>query len=282
MSRGGADDGPPAPVLEWLGRRGEPDAAPAALGHGGRSWVVAVGGERLVVKRLGGERAIDDYVPLFNHVARLGIGPRFVGAIPGTDGWYAVFEFVPGRQPPAAHPDWDLVWRQVPAILALLRSPAALPAFDLLDHWRAVLAPYRFPDGAGRQLQELLFADEPDGQPVVAAHGDFSPQNFILAGADVMLIDWEEAGRAPIGFDPGWAIAVVEAGAAPGGDTSALLARLRRSAPDQAALRWFVRLGFLRMLWRAQTLPLTELVRAAIVARLGVTIARDLAGGTTG
>ncbi len=238
-----------------------------------------MGGERLVVKHFGAERAEGEYVPLFRHVADAGIAPPFVDSITGPADWYAVFGFVPGRQPPPGDPEWHLLWEQVPPTLARLGASTVLPSFDVLAHWRGVLRGYHFPDGPGRQLQELVFAGEPDGQGIVLAHGDFSPQNFVLAGGSLVLVDWEEAGRAPVGFDAGWAIAVLQTGAA-GTDTAPLVEILRQAGPDEPVLRWFVRLGLLRMLWRVHTLPLTDLIRVALLVQLRQAIAAELAKGT--
>jgi hypothetical protein len=269
-------------VREWLRGRGQPLGEPFPLGRFGRTWVVPVGQGRLVIKRLGAERAAPEYARLFRHVADLGIAPRFVGSISSPADWYAVFEFVPGRQLRTGDPEWELVWAQVPETLQRLCSSTVVPAFDVLDHWRAVLSGHHFPAGPGRQLQEALFANEPEGQRVVLVHGDFSPQNFILAGRKLMLVDWEQAGGAPAGFDAGWAIAIVTAGAATGIDTAPIVAALRRAGPDEGVLGWFVRLGLLRMLWRAHTLPLTDVVRVALLAQLRQTIARELEIGITG
>jgi hypothetical protein len=139
------------------------------------------------------------------------------------------------------------------------------------------LRDYPFADPGGKELQEALFADEPTGLPTFLAHGDFSPQNFVLSGRDLVLIDWEQAGRAPTGLDAGWAIAVVELGAVRDVDTTRLLHVLEQSCADRRVLRWFVRLGFLRMLWRAHTLPLTDLVRVGLLVQLRQTITNELA-----
>lgn len=265
----------PPGLLEWLRRQGSLAADPAPLGASGGTWVASVDGERLIVKRMGAQRPPEDYVPLFHHVAELGIGPPFVAPIPEPDGWFAVFRFVEGRQPPAGDPVWQLVWQKVPGVLERLGSATVVPPFDLLDHWRGVLTAHDFGGAPARQLQETLFEDEPGGLPVVLSHGDFSPQNFVLVGNDLVLIDWEQAGRAPAGFDAGWALALLGAGAAPapGVDPAGL------GWAEGGHLRWFVRLGLLRMLWRADTLPLADRVRVAVAAQVNRVIARDLARG---
>ena len=233
--------------------------------------------ERLVIKRFGRERPMCEYAPLLRHTAALGAAPAFVDAIPAADGWFGVFRYVPGRNPAHLARGRAGVWDRIPGLLERIGESSVVPSFDVCDYWRRTLTEFRFPDGPGRELQRRLMSTKPAQSSDRLAHGDFIPQNFVWSRGRLVVVDWEQAGRAPWGFDAGWAIAVVRSGSLLTRDARAVVHSLRHCAPDEVTLRWFVRLGLLRMLWRAHTLPVTDVERVLMMVHLRELITDELA-----
>ncbi len=246
------------------------------IGRLAGTWLLQAGPVRLIVKRLAVERDRDEYVRAFLEVAVAGVAPDLVAVIGGVDEWYVIVHFVDGRQPTPADPDWGTLWSAISPLLATLARSSEVPQFDILDSWVTLLGRYDFGERNANEMSRLLFGDVPAGR-VVLAHGDVSPQNVVLVDERAVLIDWAQAGRAPLGFDAGWFVAHAEARALPRSDVAELSAELCGRGLSPAVLRWFVRFGFLRLLWRTHTLPIGRPAREALRSRFTALIEHELA-----
>lgn len=255
----------------------EPTLAP--LGTSGRTFSVTLGARVAgVAKRMARERRPADVARLLELVRRHGLaGPSLIGHLDLDDGaWLGVFTHVAGEAPRPGSPNWQATWDQAFAWLtrlALLVEPPG--AYDLEAHWLARAAGPACDDDACLAMLQALRATRPGG-PAVLAHGDFAPQNFVLAGAELALIDWEEIGRACPGFDGGWLLALNRVGAGPRLPQTVLWHRLVDAGLPAAALRWCEGLGLLRMHTRAHGWSPDER-RTAVLARVRAAVRACLA-----
>lgn len=245
-----------------------------ALGRTGRSWLVDRGGERFVVKSFGSECSPSPYAQLFADLHQRGIAPRLRDVLTSIDGWYALFELVDGELP-TADARWDVIWPQAVQQLKTLTLCNADSLVDLPMRWMARFDEFSWHDAPAELLRDRLRATLPTA-PLVVAHGDFSPQNFVLTPTGLVLIDWEEAGRAPAGFDAGWVLALSQLGVSYGRTAQQLQTEFVHLGINEAVFRWARRLGLLRLLFRAGALGLPAYSRTALVTRLRELILDEL------
>lgn len=272
----GPQSSPPEPIVVWWRENRMGEGAWRPIGRSGNTWLLD-GAQQLVAKAMTSQHDQDEYVCMFREIGDAGIGPQLVAVIEDSDAWYAVCRYVTGCHPTAFDsPTTELVWAQIPLLLDALSRCTKVPRFDVLNHWISVLDRLRFSDPSAQQLCRDLLRTVPSGTCVLT-HGDFAPQNLILAGDRLMLIDWEQAGGAPIGFDAGWLLALSAAGVVSGGHPAVFATKLANGGDIPAqTLRWFVRLGLVRLLWRVNTLEIVEPVRTLIRARLMLVISREV------
>ena len=125
-------------------------------------------------------------------------------------------------------------------------------------------------DGPAELLRDRLRRSMP-GAPRVVAHGDFNPQNIVRTREGLVLIDWEEAGRAPVEFDAGWMLAVARIN-----DQATTRLRALFAGLHDRTLCWSFRAGLLRLLMRSRTRPMSGATRAAFATRLRELILEEL------
>jgi aminoglycoside phosphotransferase (APT) family kinase protein len=232
-----------------------------AAGSNGRTWIVDTADGRLVAKHMPRERSRQRYVELFAELDRqsAAVWPRLVGSIDACDGWYAVFTYLVETTKAA--------WCEAFDVLRRLRTiTLAESTEDVAERWQRRLGAFDFNDAAAQRLQAWLADPHVDEQPRTLAHGDFSAQNFCRTLERLALVDWEEAGSAPAGFDAGWLLAHNRIGSGPGWPEEALRGQLLALGFSRDNLVRFEALGLLRLLYRCLTLPL-EPGRRELLAR---------------
>jgi aminoglycoside phosphotransferase (APT) family kinase protein len=219
---------------------------------------------RLVAKHMPRGRSKQRYVELFAELGRLPAPawPRLVGTIDARDGWYAVFTFLVRASATA--------WSEALDLLQRLRN-ITLPESteDVARRWQRRLGAFDFDfeDAAARRLQAWLTEPCAD-EPRTLAHGDFSAQNFCRTPERLALVDWEEAGGAPAGFDAGWLLAQNRIGSGPGWPQAALHESLLALGFCRDNLVRFEALGLLRLLFRCLTLPMARARRALLAGHV--------------
>jgi glycosyltransferase involved in cell wall biosynthesis/aminoglycoside phosphotransferase (APT) family kinase protein len=223
---------------------------------------------KFVLKQIRADRDPDRYLDLLRQVAE-----KLRGTCPSPltvlnakrTSWYVLFEWVSGRAPAAAALD-DLTWRAAVDLLRTLADCDIVPDWQLESTWLDRLEQGLSDEPVASFILNTLRRELPQGRRTLA-HGDFSPQNFVLTENRIVLIDWEEVGSAPPGFDAGWMLAHARVGA--GAHSHAEILRVLTAAGfPESNLRWFERLGLLRLLFRARSLcmqkEIREQVRAAV------------------
>lgn len=170
-----------------------------------------------------------------------------------------VMDDVEGRAPDS-NAGWRRMGRTLAALTGLPWTGAGLPIYDhdtfgdahqkrLRDLGTAIPASMRGIAG----WEQLSFAHPPALGPLVIAHGDPGPGNFLDNGHGGTLIDWEEAQIAPRGLDLARAMFIALLGSGPAGFTardqharaqsvaSGYLKRLEHTwLPGVAELRWWL------------------------------------------
>jgi aminoglycoside phosphotransferase (APT) family kinase protein len=258
-----------------LGARFGRFAEPNPIGSSGKTWLLQCDSQTLVLKRFDAARPLDVYVQLFEQLHKMSVGPQLRDVIQAQEEWYAAFEFVVGDLPPSTSAGWDRLWRQAVALLRRLGTLKSVPASDLSVLWMKLLRSFDFHDAPAELLKHRLLANPVPG-PFGLAHGDFSPQNFVSTSSGLMLIDWEEAGRAPIAFDAGWLLVLGELGLTPRRTPLQLMTDMQPLDLEPSALRWSFRIGLLRLLWRARTMELDYHSRTGTITRLRQLISNEL------
>ncbi len=244
----------------------EPTAAMRQL-VGGRSWarseVAEYAPERSLTARLiAGDGTTSGYLKLYapgsvdvGALARRYAHVAARATAPAPLGWrddVLVLTAMPGRHSPG---DPATAARLGAAIARLheLAPPAGTPPFERLRARRlngavAAIGAAR-PDVVGtlRELHRRLDARRPGGPPVLL-HGDCHPKNLLVDGADVALIDLDQAGTGPAAADIGSYLARLRLATVVGRHTrdeeaamaTAFLAGYDavRPQPDEHALRW--------------------------------------------
>jgi Ser/Thr protein kinase RdoA (MazF antagonist) len=224
-----------------------------SLAATGRTYAVLVGNRIVaVVKMLRLERRPDDVRRVLETVRAHGIPcPALLGAAAGAACWFALFEHVGGRRPDRSCEGWASMWSAAFSTLrhlAELSAPAA--PWDLESEWLQLVGPAAAEDDAAADLWNQLGERRPGGTRCLA-HGDFAPQNFVLADLGLALIDWEDVGYARPGFDAGWLLSLNRVAAGPGWPQGRLMKELTQLGIAASNLRWFEGLGLLRMHARA-------------------------------
>jgi hypothetical protein len=178
---------------------------------------------------------------------------------------YALFRWIEGNPVPPLSPG-DPGWNSVLDVLAALAGWRIVPEWRLDIIWLERLRSALSDDPAASFIMDSLCRRAPQGRATLA-HGDFSFQNFLQTSNGMVLIDWEEMGSAPPGFDAGWMLALtwLQAGAQTHAE---VFRRLSGAGIPAYNLRWFERLGLLRLLYRARTLPLDSDPRRQVQARV--------------
>ncbi|MBS1864041.1 MAG: phosphotransferase [Actinobacteria bacterium] len=121
---------------------------------------------------------------------------------------------------PRSAAGWSRLGR---ALARLSRFPWEGSGLDVLDHRQFLAVHERRLDDLGRalgaELRERLPAPPPSyvDSPLVLAHGDPGPGNFLDDGGVGTLIDWEDARVAPRGLDLGRAAFIALVGSGPEG-----------------------------------------------------------------
>jgi hypothetical protein len=223
--------------------------------------------EQFIVKRIG-QQSRSDFIGVSRSASATAVGPELVDVVDSQEACYAVLRFVEGTQPLPGDDRWLMLWSYVPIVHERV---SALPPQgpDLVAQWMERLSSFAFPEESATRLLRRLQSSRPDGIPTMT-HGDFSLQNMVLTEDRIVMIDWEQAGAAPAGFDAGWLLALMHTGLIPtaGEDQAALSARLTGGAIEPCVVRWYRALGLLRLLYRAHTLPLSQLNRLGLRARI--------------
>ena len=201
-----------------------------------RRWVgaVSLAGEPVAVVKVFARRASAARAPeLAGALAASGVVVAEHVAAPGLPGTYAT-SWVGGRHADAAA-DADVVGTAVTRLSA--GDPGDLPASEPAGNPAAMAASLT---SAARALGSLdaewgrraeVVAQRLDRRPRVASevavHGDLSPDQLLIDGAGVTVIDLDRAGRGPAGWDAAsWIAAQVAA------DPGARPVALPGPAPD--------------------------------------------------
>lgn len=246
----------------------------AALAANRRTYAVRVEDRTVaVVKTLRADRHPDDVRRALEIVRTRGIAcPALLASVPTSAGCLAVFEHVEGDGADPLSSGWADMWSTALSLLPRLASiRERVAAWDLENEWLAEVAPAAAEDVAAAALLQQLHDRAPEGLPCFA-HGDFAPQNFVLGGPGLTLIDWEHFGYARPGFDAGWLLSLNRVGAGPQWPQEVLLETLIDAGVEPSNLTWFEGLGLLRMHARAYSWSdrpferafVLETVRAAI------------------
>ena len=259
---------PPAnlPWLEIAGRLGGITEV-QAVGQSQATYIIQAGKGRVVVKRMTYERDPHLYFELLTQLAEMPSRccPRLLGTV-NTDAsyWYALFEWVDGSAPPFPPAQIGFVWQAAIELLQSLRDCPLTSEWFLDSLWLDRLGEALADEPAASLIVERLRQSVPGG-PRSLAHGDFSVQNLLCKDGGLVLLDWEEIGSAPAGFDAGWMLALARVGHAPLLSYQAMRRGFLDAGFPSANLHWFEMLGVLRLLFRARTLSLEPPVRKRIV-----------------
>lgn len=246
-----------------------------AIGRSGSSHIVETEKATLVIKRMSSERSPAMYAERFGYLSSLEplIAPNLVAVVDVGDCWYAVFEHIEGSLPSPGDGGWSSFWQRAFDLLVRLRSLPNVPVeWRLESTWLDCLSNFAFGFAPAEALLNRLLGTQPLG-PRTWAHGDFSGQNLIMASHGLVLIDWEDLGSAPAGFDAGWLLALNRLGAGPQVSPLGLFGVFNNLGFPEENLRWFEALGLLRLLYRAKTLNLPPPVEALIVQTTQIAIA---------
>jgi aminoglycoside phosphotransferase (APT) family kinase protein len=240
--------------------------APAGRSHS--TFILETAGGRVVAKRMNFDRDPKRYMDSLTQAARAlsGLCPRPLGAaICGQTCWYALLEWVNGEAPPFVPVQADSIWQAAPGLLAKMRSCAAVPEWRLESIWLDRLERHVGDHRSAASILALLRSSVPGG-PRSLAHGDFSLQNVIRTFHGVVLVDWEEFGSAPAGFDAGWMLALARMGYGPPRSHREMFEVFGAAGFPESNLTWFETLGLLRLLFRARTLPLESGTRQLVLS----------------
>jgi aminoglycoside phosphotransferase (APT) family kinase protein len=241
-----------------------------SVGLSAKTCIVETEGATVVAKRMEYIWDPRKYAQLFDRLTDLPAPPcpRFLKSVELNDYWYAVFAYAEGDVPRPTDPQWDSIWQDAFLLLERLRDLAeSVPEWDLNAIWLERLSRFNFLHPPARRLMHHLLQAPLDG-PRTLAHGDFSAQNLLCTSDGLILLDWEEIGTAPMGFDAGWLLALNRVGSGPRHVQRQVFQNLAARGFPEGNLCWFEGLGLLRLLYRAMTLPIDDIVRTFIVTRL--------------
>lgn len=230
------------------------------------TWVFDAGATRVVVKRMGAERNADRFALLFEELARLEppLAPRLLGTLPASGGeWYALFEHVASAGDGRAG---DGAGQVLVELLGRLRAaPVAATGWPVEKWWLDRVDAGLAGDPSAAAVVAWLRANPPAGEPVLV-HGDLQAPNVVHSPDGPILVDWEEVGTAPDGFDAGWLLALARLGAVQPWTRERLWQEVSALGTPDSNLWWFERLGLLRAWWRVRTLPIDPPTRAWVSA----------------
>jgi aminoglycoside phosphotransferase (APT) family kinase protein len=235
----------------------------APLGRSGSTFLVRAGATTVVAKRIASAVGARAYEELFAQLvdAIPGACPRLLGVLPEDDvTWWAVFEYVERERDDLEAADWP----HARALLVALRDAPVLPDLALETAWIDAAERELPADDHVQAAVGVLRANVPTGGRTLA-HGDFSVWNLIPRRDRLVLVDWEEVGSAPAGFDAGWLLALARAGAAAPWEAATLEPALALSFPLDA-LVWFEAIGLVRLLIRTRGLGIGPLARPLVEA----------------
>jgi hypothetical protein len=262
----------PSAVCSWFHRRGWRPCAISLAGSSGSTWIVETALGTFVVKDMARARPRPaEYEYIMGLATAHRCGPALVASVAGTDSWYAVLEFVHGIQPRGGGPEWQQLWTGAASLLHRMRG-ITCEAVDLQALWLARVKAFAYPEPQAREML-VRMSSAPSGRRCLA-HGDFSAQNLVLVDDHAVLIDWEQAGAALPGFDAGFAIAVARLSDPA---SAATVSQMTETLDLGDTVEWFVRLGLLRLLLRAHTLPLPEEARTTAICRIRRLLDQELA-----
>lgn len=224
----------------------------------------------LVVKRMTADHDPERHTDLITQLSQPphALCPRVLGAvILDPTCWYALLEWLDGSDRPTGAESAELFRGSTLDLLGRMRACPVVPERRIESIWLDRLDAHPFEDAGASALLSSLRRAAPEG-PRTLAHGDFSVQNFVWSPRGVLLVDWEEVGSAPVGFDAGWMLALARMGHGPPRRPPELLSAFLDAGFPRSNLRWFEALGLLRLLFRAETLPMDAGLRRVVVGVL--------------
>ena len=230
------------------------------LGRAGSTFLLETRTGPLVAKAITASRQPEHYRELMEHLSTLPrpLAPRLVEIVPGDGGrWYALSEFIGEAA--------SLTFETVLGLLSRLRTAGVVPQWPLESWWLEQLSDALASESEAPLLLEKLAAAVPTG-PRALAHGDLDSSNVVMGADSLLLVDWEEVGSAPDGFDAGRLLALTRAGHHVPWSYRQLRAGLAEAGVPELNLWWFERLAALRLLFRARTLRIPEQIRPLMVA----------------
>jgi len=232
----------------------------------GRSTFTArAAGRKLVVKQMTYDRDPDRCMELLIRLSQMPspFCPRPLGAVVENGrSWYALFEWVNGERPAPADQD-EVVWHSALTLLRRMWACEVVPQWRLESIWLDRLGEYLSDERAAAFVLRSLRRTIPEGGSTLA-HGDFSHQNFIRDSGGIVLVDWEEIGSAAPGFDAGWMLARARLGVGMRSHQE-VFGALIAAGFCESNLVWFERLGLLRLLFHARTLPMNACLRRRVL-----------------
>jgi aminoglycoside phosphotransferase (APT) family kinase protein len=158
-----------------------------------------------------------------------------------------------------------------------MRSLAIVPEWSLESIWLDRLEKHLSDDSTASFMLASLRRTVPGG-PRTLVHGDFSIQNFIRNSVGIMLVDWEEIGSAPSGFDAGWMLALARLGYGQLRSYRDMFEAVVDAGFPKSNVSWFEALGLLRLLFRARTLPIDDDHRQLVLAAVQQAVDECAAG----
>jgi thiamine kinase-like enzyme len=192
-----------------------PDAdvsiVPLAGGITNENYKVTVGADTCVIRIFGqdAELLLIDRTAeceITATAARIGVGPELVAAL--LDEGALVTRFIPGRLIPATDmADPEVLHRVADALRrvhAISAAPKSLHPFRDVDSYAAGARQRRVPTHPdfGRGITLTSEIERLVGySPSALCHGDLLNSNFIQAGDNVYIVDWEYAGLGDPLFD---------------------------------------------------------------------------------
>jgi hypothetical protein len=220
---------------------------------------------KMVAKRFAYDRQPERYRRVVSQLADMPppCCPHLLRIVLEQDCWYALFEWVDGNPLPTVGREARETWELALALLNRMRSYDILTGWPLESLWLERLRKELSGDPIACQILGQLNGAVPSG-PRTVAHGDFSVQNMVIGSAGLMLVDWEELGSAPLGFDAGWMLAQARFGHGLI-SRNEMFERFASAGFLRENLRWFEALGLLRMLFRTRTLPMGPGVRSLVL-----------------
>jgi aminoglycoside phosphotransferase (APT) family kinase protein len=238
-----------------------------AVGWSQSTYILQTGKGRVVVKRMAYDREPNVYLELLTRLAemRSRFCPRLLGTVcTDEDYWYALFEWMDGSTPPFPPSEIDFVWQAIIELLKRMRNYSLASEWFLDSMWLDRLGEALSDVPSASLILERLRCSIPNEHRSLA-HGDFSVQNLLCHADGLVLLDWEEVGSAPAGFDAGWMLALARIGHAPLLSYTAMRSEFLDAGFPETNLHWFEMLGMLRLLFRARTLLIDPGVRERIL-----------------